>query len=156
MIAVALATTSALAIRSEVTLAQGDTALVAGYCLEYRSAFERNEPERLVQGIRVAVYDASCTNEKAQLEPRLHEYEKFGQVIATPDVWTGVVDDVYVNIAGIDGASVRLSVLIFPLQWMLWFGGSVVVAGGLIALGRKVRTGRPVAVSGDRMDVSRA
>ena len=156
LIAVALATTSALAIRSEVTLAQGDTALVAGYCLEYRSAFERNEPERLVQGIRVAVYDASCTNEKAQLEPRLHEYEKFGQVIATPDVWTGLVDDVYLNIAGIDGASVRLSVLIFPLQWLLWLGGSVVVTGGLVALGRKVRTGRPVAVPDDRKDVSRA
>ena len=39
LIAVALATTSALAIRSEVTLAQGDTAVVGGYCVQYRSAY---------------------------------------------------------------------------------------------------------------------
>jgi cytochrome c biogenesis factor len=91
----------------------------------------------------VGLYDASCSNEKAVLEPRLHEYPKFGQVIATPDVRTGLVDDVYVTIAGTDGDAIRLSVLVFPLQWLLWFGGLTMVAGGLVALGRKVRGGRP-------------
>jgi cytochrome c biogenesis factor len=32
-----------------------------------------------------------------------------------------------------------LSVLIFPLQRLLWVGGLIVVAGGLVALGRSVR-----------------
>jgi cytochrome c-type biogenesis protein CcmF len=141
--AVAIATTSALAVRTEVTVAPGDTAVVDEYCVEYREAFERIEPERVVQGVRVGLYDASCSNEKAVLEPRLHEYPKFGQVIATPDVRTGLVDDVYVTIAGTDGDAIRLSVLVFPLQWLLWFGGLTMVAGGLVALGRKVRGGRP-------------
>ncbi len=141
--AVAIATTSALAVRTEVTLAPGDTAVVDEYCVEYRDAFERIEPERVVQGVRVGLYDASCSNEKAVLEPRLHEYPKFGQVIATPDVRTGLVDDVYVTIAGTDGDAIRLSVLVFPLQWLLWFGGLTILAGGLVALGRKVRGGRP-------------
>ena len=154
LVAVSIATTSALAVRTEVALEQGDTAVVEGYCVEFRSAFERTEPERLVQGIRVAVYDASCSNEKAQLEPRLHEYPKFRQIIATPDVWTSLVDDVYVTIAGLDGPAVRLSVLIFPLQWLLWFGGLVVVAGGLVSLGRTVRSDRPAAVPDGRKDVS--
>ena len=152
LVAVALATTSALAVRTEVALAQGETAVVDAYCIEYLSAFERAEPERLVQGARVAVYGASCTNEQARLEPRLHEYPKFGQIIATPDVWTGPVDDVYLTIAGVDGEVVRFSVLVFPLQWLLWLGGIVIVAGGVIALGRKVRTGTPA--TSDRREVA--
>jgi cytochrome c-type biogenesis protein CcmF len=147
LVAIAIATTSALAVRSQVTLSQGETAVVDSYCVRYDGAFERTEPERLVQGTRVTVLDATCADERARLEPRLHEYPKFGQVIATPDVWTGFVDDVYVTIAAHDEASVTFSVLIFPLQWLLWFGGAVVVAGGLVALGRTVRSGRPAAVA---------
>jgi len=143
LVAVAIATTSVLAVRSEVSLAQGESAVVDDYCIEYRDAFERTEPERLVQGFRVAILDRSCTNELAVLEPRLHEYPKFGQIIATPDVRVGSVEDVYVTIAGADGDAMRFSVLIFPLQWLLWFGGLTIVAGGLVALGRKVRAGRP-------------
>jgi cytochrome c-type biogenesis protein CcmF len=154
LVAVAIATTSALALRTEVTLTQGETAVVDDYCLEYLDAFRRDEPERVVQGIRVAVMDSGCERQKAILEPRLHEYPKFGQVIATPDVRTGLVDDVYLTIAGMSGDAIRLSVLIFPLQWLLWFGGLTVVAGGLVALGRKVR-GRPAAASSDqRQDVT--
>ncbi|GMQ86137.1 MAG: heme lyase CcmF/NrfE family subunit [Acidimicrobiia bacterium] len=152
LIAVAIATTSALAVRTEVTLVQGETAVVDDYCVEYRDAFERTEPERVVRGVRVVLYDASCTEQKAVLEPRLHEYPKFGQVIATPDVRTGLIDDVYLNIAGVDGDAVRLSVLIFPLQWLVWFGGLTILAGGIVALGRTVR-GRPQApLPEDRRD----
>jgi cytochrome c-type biogenesis protein CcmH/NrfF len=32
-----------------------------------------------------------------------------------------------------------LDVFVFPLQWLLWLGGLIVVAGGVVALGRKVR-----------------
>jgi cytochrome c-type biogenesis protein CcmF len=138
LVAVAIATTSALAVRSEVTLAPGDTAVVDSYCVEYREAFSRIEPERRVQGVRIGLFDATCTNEKAMLEPRLHEYPKFGRVIATPDVYTGLVDDVYLTIAGVDDQTIRLTVLIFPLQWLLWFGGLTIVAGGIVALGRRV------------------
>jgi cytochrome c biogenesis factor len=100
----------------------------------------------------VAVHDASCSGGGSILEPRLHEYPKFGQIIATPDVKTGLVDDLYVTIAGTDGDAIRLSVLIFPLQWLLWFGGLTIVAGGLVALGRKVRTGRPEALPEEARD----
>ncbi len=152
LVAVAIATTSALAVRTEVSVAQGETAVVGGYCVEYLDAFRRIEPERIVQGVRVAVHDSSCSGGGSILEPRLHEYPKFGQIIATPDVKTGLVDDVYVTIAGTDGDAIRLSVLIFPLQWLLWFGGLTIVAGGLVALGRKVRTGRPEALPDEARD----
>jgi len=137
--AVAIATTSVLAIRTEVPLTVGETAVVDDYCIGYIEPFSRVEPERNVQGARVAILDSSCENTRVVLEPRLHEYPKFGQVIATPQVWTTWVDDVYLTIAAMDDTGIRLKVLIFPLQWMLWVGGLTIVAGGVLALGRKSR-----------------
>jgi LPXTG-motif cell wall-anchored protein len=52
-------------------------------------------------------------------------------------VWTGFVDDVYIGIAGGSAERIELNVFVFPLQWLLWAGGMIVVAGGLIALRRK-------------------
>jgi cytochrome c-type biogenesis protein CcmF len=146
---VAVTTTSVLAIRTEVALAVGETAVVDGYCVEHIESFSRVEPERNVLGARVAILDRSCSDVRTVLEPRLHEYTKFGQVIATPSVWTGWVDDVYLNIAATDDEAIRLKVLVFPLQWLLWFGGLVIVAGGVLALGRKPGT---VIVASDKGD----
>ena len=138
-VAVAIATTSVLAVRTEVPLAVGDTAVVEGYCVEYLESFSRTEPERNVQGTRIAVMDETCTNTRTVLEPRLHEYPKFNQTIATPSVWTTWTDDVYLNLAAMDENGIRLKVLIFPFQWMLWFGALTIVAGGVVAMGRKPR-----------------
>jgi cytochrome c biogenesis factor len=98
----------------------------------------------------VAVLDRSCSDVRAVLEPRLHEYTKFGQVIATPSVWTTWVDDVYLNIAATNEDGIRLKVLVFPLQWLLWVGGLVIVAGGVLALGRKPRKPTPTSNQGDK------
>ena len=138
-VAVAIATTSVLAIRTEVPLTVGQTVVVDNYCIGYIEPFDRVEPERNVQGARVAILDRSCSNTRVVLEPRLHEYPKFGQVIATPQVWTTWIDDVYLTIAATNETGIRLKVLIFPLQWLLWVGGLTIVAGGVLAMGRKSR-----------------
>ena len=126
-----------LAVRTEVPLAVGETAVVEGYCVQYLEPFSRVEPERSVQGARIAILDSTCETTRVVLEPRLHEYPKFGQVITTPQVWTTWIDDVYLSIAALDADGMRLKVLIFPLQWLLWFAGITIVAGGTVALGRK-------------------
>ena len=137
MMAISLATTAGLAVRETVTLATGESASVGAYCITYVEPFSRTEPNREVVGVRVAVLDEACSDVLAVLEPRLHTYTGVAQPIGTPDVWTGVVDDVYVGIAGGSADTVDLNVFIFPLQWMLWIGGTVVVAGGALALLRK-------------------
>ena len=153
-VAVAIATTSVLAIRTEVPLTVGETVVVDDYCFGYIESFNRVEPERNVQGVRIAVLDRSCSDTRVVLEPRLHEYPKFGQVIATPHVWTTSIDDVYLTIAAMDEAGIRLKVMIFPLQWLLWVGGLTIVAGGVLALGRRSRgSSRP---SRSRHDEERA
>jgi cytochrome c-type biogenesis protein CcmF len=142
---VAIATTSILATRTEIPLVVGETAIVEGYCVEYLESFSRVEPERNVAGARVAVLDTTCSTTRQVLEPRLHEYPKFGQVITTPQVWTTWSDDVYLSLAALDESRISLKVLIFPFQWLLWIGGLIIVAGGALALGRKPK--RRVAAS---------
>ena len=137
LVVISLATTNGLATRTTVTIPQGETAAVGGYCLSYVEPFARSEPNREVTGIRVAVLDGGCDEVLAVLEPRLNTYAGTSQPIGTPDVWTGLVDDVYVGIAGGTTESVDLNVFVFPFQWMLWIGGLVIVAGGALALVRK-------------------
>ncbi len=81
--------------------------------------------------------DKACTTTKAELQPRINTYEGSSQPIGTPDVWTGFVDDVYIGISGGSAEQIELNVFVFPLQWLLWAGGLILVAGGLIALRRK-------------------
>jgi len=142
LVAIALATTSGLALRDTVALAPGETAVVGSYCIGYTDSFSRSESNRLVQGVRVSVMDETCTTSKAELQPRINTYEGTSQPIGTPDVWTGIIDDVYVGIAGGSAERIELNVFVFPLQWLLWVGGLILVAGGLTALRRKPATHR--------------
>ena len=137
MMAISLATTAGMAVRETVTLAPGESATVGGYCVTYVEPFSRSEPNREVVGVRVAVLNEDCSEVLSVLEPRLHTYTGIAQPIGTPDVWTGLRDDVYIGIAGGSADTVDLNVFVFPLQWMLWIGGVVVAAGGTLALLRK-------------------
>ena len=85
----------------------------------------------------VRVLDESCSTTRAVLEPRINTYTASSQPIGTPDVWTGFVDDVYVGLAGGSATSIELNVFVFPLQWLLWVGGLIVVLGGAFAMVRK-------------------
>jgi cytochrome c-type biogenesis protein CcmF len=133
-IALAIATTGGLATRGVVALNQGETAVVAGYCVRYVEPVSRAEPNRTVSGVRVEVLDGSCTDVIDTLEPTLNTYPGSSQAIGTPAVSTGFVNDVYLAIAGGSAERIELNVFVFPLQWMLWAGGAVVVFGGLFAM----------------------
>ena len=53
-------------------------------------------------------------------------------------------DDVYLSLRSLSrGGIVSLEVSVFPLMWLLWFGGGVTVIGGLIALRATRRTREP-------------
>ena len=137
LMAISLATTNGLAIRDSVAIDQGDTAVVGGYCIQYVEPFAFSEPNRDVSGVTVLVLDETCTRPLKELAPRINQYPGTGQPIGTPSVWTGFFDDVYTGIGGGNASTIQLNVFIFPFQWMLWVGGIVITAGGLLALLRK-------------------
>jgi cytochrome c-type biogenesis protein CcmF len=134
LMALAIATTGGLATRSLVALDQGETAVVAGYCIRYVEPVSRVEPNRTVSGVKVQVLDGSCADVIDTLEPTLNTYSGSSQAIGTPAVSTGFVNDVYLAIAGGSGERIELNVFVFPLQWLLWAGGAIVVFGGLFAM----------------------
>ena len=132
--AIAIATTSGIAVRDEVRLAVGEQARVAGYCLEYEGAFDRQEAHRRVSGVDLILRTEDCGRELGRLSPSVNRFTGSPQPVGTPSVRWGLVEDVYVSITSGDARSIGLDVFVFPLQWLLWFGGLVTVAGALWAL----------------------
>lgn len=137
LMAIALATTSGLAVREVVTVDVGETAHAAGYCIEYVGSFQQEQRHRTVSGVTVNVLDDACSDVQATLQPSVNTYPGGSQPIGTPDVWTSFGQDVYIGIAGGGAEQIVLNIFVFPLQWLLWFGGVVVVAGGVVAFWRK-------------------
>ena len=134
LMALAIATTGGLATRDVVALGQGESVVVAGYCIRYVEPVSRIEPNRTVSGVKVEVMDESCSRVVDTLEPKVNTYPGSSQPIGTPAVSTGVVNDVYLAIAGGSAERIELNVFVFPLQWLLWAGGAIVVFGGLFAM----------------------
>ncbi len=140
LLCVGLATTTALAVRTNVTLSPGESAVVDGYCVRYEAPFTRQEANRFVEGAEVTLLRADCASVVAEMRPRLNRYPNASMPVATPHVRTGLVDDVYLALAGGNADRLVLDVLVFPLMWLVWVGGLVVVAGGAWSLaGRAAR-----------------
>ena len=141
LIAVAIATSTALAVRQEVRLAPGDAVAVDDYCVRYEGSFTQQTAQRSVEGAELTLLRADCTTAIRTMTPRLNRYPNSSQAVATPDVRTGFIDDVYVSLAGGTADDLVIDVFVFPLMWLLWLGGLVTVAGGIWSLALR-RTGR--------------
>jgi len=141
MVAVAIAVTGALGTRQQVTLAPDQSAATGPYTLTFTNAFERQEPHRLVRGARLQLREGDRL--VAVLEPRLNQYPRQVQAVGTPAVRTGLTQDVYVSLTALESGRVSLQVLRHPYMWLLWLGGLVTIAGGLLALaGSRLRRRR--------------
>ena len=147
LVAVAIATSSALAFRGDIRLDEGQSAVVAGYCITYEGPFRRIESNRTVDGVDVRLLSEDCSTLIALMQPRVNIYPNSTQGIATPAVHTGFVEDVYLSIAGGGPDSIVLDVFVFPLMWLLWFGGLLVVAGGFLAVVGRRRIDRSAVVT---------
>ena len=139
LVAIAIASSSALAFRGDVILEPGDQVAVGGYCVAFEGSVRRVEANRIVDGAVVRLLDENCAREIAELEPRVNLYPNSSQGVATPALHHGLYEDVYLSLSGGDAATVVIDVFVFPLIWMLWLGGFLVVAGGLLAVAGRRR-----------------
>ncbi|HEX9854551.1 MAG TPA: cytochrome c-type biogenesis CcmF C-terminal domain-containing protein [Acidimicrobiia bacterium] len=151
--AIGIATSAGLATRQEVRIPEGGLVRIGSYCVLYEGPFQRTEPNRTVEGAQVGLMDESCTDRIATMFPRVHRYPNAAQAVATPDVHTGLVDDVYLSLAGITASGdLILDVFVFPFQWLLWIGGLVTVGGGAWSLtgGRRRAASEPALAEASR------
>lgn len=140
LVAVAIAFSGSFDSRAEITLSPGASAEFDGYTITYVAPFAYEETHRTVIG---AEFTLSRGGDRiATLSPRLNQYDNQVQAIPTPAVHTGIREDIYLSLVRIEPGStdVTIDALRFPLMWMLWLGGLIVVSGGLWSFAARRRT----------------
>jgi cytochrome c-type biogenesis protein CcmF len=132
LVAIGIAFAANLPLHAEVELAPGESVDFAGYTLTYEAPFRRNEPNRVVQGVRVEVSrdDRAIT----VLEPSANFYDAETGGIITPAVMSRASGDLYLTLRDLDAESVQLGLDTSPMIWLLWLGGVTTAAGGFWSL----------------------
>ena len=123
ILALGIALSANLSVESEVVLAPGETATVAGYDITFVEMFSRQEPNRFVVGADIEV--SRNGRVISHLEPRLNQYGTSSQSVASPAVDESLTGDLYLSLKSIDEDSVRLGVWWFPFIWLVWVGGFI-------------------------------
>lgn len=133
VLALGIATSGSLADRTSLTLEPGESAEFAGYAVTYQGEYESNRADR---NSRVAVIEFTDDGETVHTaEPALTQFTNQVQAVATPSVWTTPTRDIYVSLSSFESGRIGLNLYRYPYMWLLWAGGSLVMAGGLWALG---------------------
>ncbi len=137
LVVVGIAFAANLPLHAEVELAPGDSVEFAGYTLTYQAPFRREEPNRLVQGVRVQVGQGDRV--LTTLEPRANFYDNEMGGIITPAVMSRPGGDLYLTMRDLDSETVLLGLDTSPMIWLLWLGGLVTAAGGFWSLAARRR-----------------
>ena len=138
-----IAVSGTLDVESELTMRAGESATFAGYELRYDGVVERDLPGRSVAAAQIAVARDGTMLET--LQPRLTTYRGRNQAIGTPSVRMTAAEDLYVALRALDAEEVTVEVYRYPLMWLVWAGGALLVAGGGLAMLRRPvrRSARP-------------
>lgn len=151
VLALGIALSSNLSVEDQLRFTPGDEAVFAGFELTYVEPVSRLESNREVLGARIEV--GRDGNVIAVHEPRLNTYFSTRQAIATPSVHIEAGGDLYFSLTAISEESAVVDVYWFPFVWLIWFGGGLMVAGGIWAwLARRTRRGAERPMTGDLVD----
>jgi cytochrome c-type biogenesis protein CcmF len=134
VIVISIAVSSTMQVHKEVQLRTGQSVQLGGYTLTFTGTEERQEPHR--QSLLVHVAVSRGGREITTLSPRMNQYERQRDPIATPDVHTSIGGDLYLSLMNVspDGHSVGLLALINPMVGWIWIATATMAVGGLIAL----------------------
>jgi len=132
-VALGVAMSSTLRTEREATLQRGMTMQIAGRTLRLQDIWGREEPQRQVVGATLEIMNGNRVT--GTLEPRMNFYRTQQEPVPTPDVRSGVLGDLYLNLMAFrpDGSNVTIRAIYQPLVPWIWFGGGVVVFGAIVA-----------------------
>jgi cytochrome c-type biogenesis protein CcmF len=118
----------------QANLSQGESLTVANYTLTYREMDPKRGPNYTEY---TAVMDVARNGKPAgQILPRKHLYDKNqDQPMTEVGLRPGLVEDVYVVLAGFDnmGETASFKVYVNPLMSWMWLGAAVILIGVLIS-----------------------
>ena len=123
--------------RASFDLELGDSVRFAGYTVTYVRDVERELPDRTVRAAQLELTRDGAVVRTA--EPALTAFDNQPQSVGTPSVWTTPTQDVYVALTRLEPGSISVNLLTYPLRWLMWAAGTLVMVGGLWALGGRRR-----------------
>jgi cytochrome c-type biogenesis protein CcmF len=141
-IAIAVSSTSGRSL--EQSLKQGESMTLGRYSLTFEGFEHSEEPNRTSVIARIGVRKDGVS--VGALRPMMNQYATRRESIGTPDVRTGLVEDLYLSAMNIDpeAGTVGLLVLVNPLVSWLWIATLIMATGGLMALLSSARAGQTV------------
>lgn len=132
LVALGIAFAANLGSHAEEEMAPGETVRFAGYEITYESPFQRVDPHKLTRGARMSVIKDG--RYLGVLEPAANYFGADTTGVSTPAVMTRPGGDLYLTLLAIDADSATVGFDTSPLIWLLWIGGAVTGAGGLLAV----------------------
>ena len=130
LVGVALASSQSYAHERELTLREGESAVVAGHTIELVGTREDDTTRGQVSTAQVRIDGGQV------YEPAISLFRNGGQSIGTPSVRTGLTEDVYLALGpgtDFDAGVVALRVIVQPLIVWLWIGGGLMFVGTFLA-----------------------
>jgi cytochrome c-type biogenesis protein CcmF len=145
LIAVIIAVAGADATRTTVTLSRGGSTQFAGYTITFDTSEEHRAADRTIADAHLSFRRHNAVEWVAK--PALSQFTNQVQAVGTPTVWSTPARDIYVALTEKTPEQITVSFYRFPLMSWLWFGGLLVVAGGLWALSGRTRRRSPAGAS---------
>lgn len=141
---IAISVSSTRAQSVERSLTQGETMTLGAYSLTFEGIEHEEAAHRASVIARIGVKKNGV--DLGPLRPMMNQYRSQRESIGTPDVRTGLIEDLYLSAMNIDPATgtVGLLVLINPLVSWLWIATVIMAIGGLMALFSSMRVGQAV------------
>ena len=132
VLAVGLAFSGSLVVKTHVEMSPGDSVKFVGFDLTYVNEFSRVEANRFVSGALMEV--SKNGRVVVDLQPRLNSYSNGRESVGTPDVYSTLKGDLYLSLrSSVDEPPIAMDVFWFPDIWLVWLGGLLAGAGGLWA-----------------------
>ena len=154
IVAIALATSTAFGVRTELKLSPFSSGYFQGHRFTYQGVTTLVTPSR--SSLRASI----LIDGTGPYLPQISQFGTNTQVIGTPSVKTGITEDIYLTLDSppqSSGGAVMLGVVVEPLVSWLWVGGAVMGVGGLAsvaqALGRRPRRSLGAGVRDSELDV---
>ena len=145
LVAIGIAFAANMGTHLETRLAPGESVEFQGYTVTYESPFRRDDESKVTVGARLSVTDADEL--VGLVEPAANFFGADPTGISTPDVLHRPDGDLYITLLGLPGDD-RSATIAFdtsPMIWVLWLGGLVTVAGGILAMVARRRERVPTA-----------
>jgi cytochrome c-type biogenesis protein CcmF len=137
LIAIGIATSSTYRQETGMTLQIEEEGEFAGYRLVLDDVERVPEPHRTGLVARLSAFHGDAA--LGTLSPRLNRYPARREPIGAPAVHTSWKEDLYLSVVQIDEAAGQASirVIVEPLVAWIWWGGGVLLFGGLLILSEK-------------------